>query len=77
MSRATKDSILTVPAARLALAAPREWEEFLKAFAAASAERANQLVNSSLEEMPRAQGRAQQCNLHLATLTNCVKDANE
>lgn len=70
------DKDLTVPAARLALAAPREWKEFLAAFQKFAEARRDQLVQASLDELQRTQGRAQQCNLLVALLNDAIEAAN-
>jgi hypothetical protein len=77
MSLATEDKDLTTPAARLAMAAPNEWKAFLAAFKAYSDGKRDQLVQSTVEELQRAQGRAQAVvSLH-GTLSNAVEDANQ
>lgn len=72
----TFDKDLTRPAARLALAAPREWEEFRAAFKKFVDARRDQLVQASLDELQRAQGRAQQCNSLAALFDDAVDAAN-
>jgi hypothetical protein len=77
MSLATEDKDLTTPAARLAMAAPNEWKAFLAAFKAYSDGKRDQLVASTLEELQRAQGRAQGISSLHGTLSNAVEDANK
>lgn len=76
MSLATEDKDLTTPAARLAMAAPEEWKAFLAAFKAHCDAKRDQLVNASLDEMQRAQGRAQHAASLHGTLSHAVEDAN-
>jgi hypothetical protein len=70
------DKDLTTPAARLALAAPREWDEFMKGVMAHADTRRHELVNASLEEMPRAQGRAQEAALLAGFFRDAIAAAN-
>lgn len=65
----------TVELARRAMAlmnaAPREWEMFLGAVSAMNTETTTHCIQSTIDELPRAQGRAQMSALLLSTLANC------
>ncbi len=70
-------SDLAVRAAYLARMAPREWNDFLGAFAAYSKEQTTNCIQSALEELPRAQGRAQIAALLHETFADCIKIADK
>lgn len=72
----TQDPILSIPAAALARRAPEEWRAFLTAFKQyADAQREN-LVRSSLDELQRSQGRAQNCSQLYTLLEDAVQAAD-
>lgn len=75
MSKATDD--LTLRAAHLARTAPESWQRFLEAFSIYTNEQTTNCIGSSLEELPRSQGRAQiAAQLH-ALLANCLQSADK
>jgi hypothetical protein len=67
---------LTVKAAILARAAPHEWRAFLAELAVHTAEVKDNLVKAPIEEIQRAQGRAQQCASLLTLLSGAVNNAD-
>lgn len=68
---------LTMAAARLARSAPSEWNKFLEAFRDHSAAATQNCIKSTLEELPRNQGRAQTAAHHLELFTNCIASADK
>lgn len=72
-----KHPTLTPAAARLARAAPKEWNEFLGAYTAYTAEQTAYCIASPLEELPRAQGRAQIAQKTLGILADCLEASNK
>lgn len=74
---ATAKDNLTIAAAHLARMAPTDWERFMGAFSSYSTEQTTNCVQSSLEELPRNQGRAQSAaHLH-DILANCLQNAGK
>lgn len=68
---------LILASARLARAAPKSWEEFLGAVHAYSRQQADNCVQSPLEQLPVAQGRAQfAARLH-NLLATCLSSADK
>jgi len=57
---AVEDQDLSPAAARLARAAPREWEEFKLAFKKYADKTKDHCVQAQLDELQKSQGRAQQ-----------------
>lgn len=73
----TTESELIMQAARLARSAPSEWDRFLGALQKYSDEMVEHCVRSPLDELPRAQGRAQ-ITVRLQTLLkDCIPNANK
>jgi hypothetical protein len=70
------DEILTIPAARLASAAPQQWKDFLAAAREYANARRDELVRSPREEIEKQQGRAQQCVKFAELLSDAVAAAN-
>lgn len=68
-----EDSDLTHAAARLARAAPREWEEFKIGFRKYADTKRDQLVTSDLNELQKSQGRAQACHMLVLLFGDAVK----
>jgi hypothetical protein len=58
-------------AAALARSNPQQWSAFVQAFHAYTTQNFTNLIQSTLEELPRNQGRAQIAALLLDTLANC------
>jgi len=71
-----EDEFVSPAAGRLALAAPAEWAEFKTAFTKYANSKLKQLAESSLEELQRSQGRAQQCNTLALLFEDAVNAAN-
>jgi hypothetical protein len=68
---------LTIPAAKLARAAPTEWEHFIEAVAAYAQQKATDLTQSpSGDTLHVAQGRAQAALDILTHLRSCKSDAD-
>ena len=67
---------LTVKAASLARSSPNEWREFLAELAVYCQNRVTECVQSPIEMVHVAQGRAQQCTSLLALLNDAVKNAD-
>jgi len=70
------DKDLTMPAARLALAAPREWKEFVDAMKAYTDTRRDLLVQAPQDTVLKAQGQALQCGQLHTLLNDAVNAAN-
>lgn len=68
---------LTLAAARLARNAPESWERFLGAFQAYSSQQITNCVQSPLEDLPRAQGRAQATARLYGLLAECLSSADK
>lgn len=66
----TKVELLIRAAVNLSTAAPREWEEFLKALSEYSVETNRRLLSSEPALLANAQGQAVQVDYMLTTLTN-------
>lgn len=71
------DRELVLRAANLARSAPKNFDEFLGALAAFTNQSAQNCIQAPLEELPRAQGRAQQSAHLYNLLANCLKKAAE
>lgn len=63
----SSENELILEAARLARNAPDNWDRFVGAFQRYSANAAKNCIQSPLDELPRAQGRAQ-ATAHLSDL---------
>ena len=63
--------------ARLARAAPKSWEEFLGAVAAYHRQQSDNCVQSPLEQLPVAQGRAQNAARFHSLLAACIASADK
>lgn len=71
-----EDKHISRPAAALALANPRLWDEFIAAFKLYADDRRNELIQANLDQLQKAQGRAQQCSSLVSLLEDAVKAAN-
>ena len=71
------ENALVIEAARLARSSPGSWDRFLGALRAYSDSVSNNCIQSPLEELPRAQGRAQATARLVAVLSDCVKSADK
>jgi len=71
-----KDDKLSLVAAQLARAAPSSWQEFLVIFGQYANDRKNECVHSSLDELPRSQGRAQLVSSLFDLFSSALKDAD-
>jgi ABC-type Na+ efflux pump permease subunit len=69
-----EDEILSIPAAQLSHAAPREWAEFKAALKLYAETVREDLVRAQIDELQRAQGRAQNC-AHLVRLFDHAVEA--
>lgn len=69
--------VLTMAAARMARANPVGWEEFRRALAAVSADRAALCVQAPADQVIVAQGRAQQLAELCTLFENAVAQANQ
>jgi len=68
---------LILASAALARFAPKEWERFVGAFAVYATEQTLHLMQSTLEELPRAQGRAQVATQLHGLMADCLKKAGQ
>jgi hypothetical protein len=73
----TTDNDLIMAAARLARSAPENWERFLGALQAYSSQTIQNCIQSPLDELPRAQGRAQATARLYGLLSDCIKSADK
>jgi hypothetical protein len=73
----TGDKDLILRAAELARTAPRSWNEFLGAFSIFTDQIKNDCIQSPLEHLPVAQGRAQLAAHLLALMSNCLSSADK
>lgn len=73
----TTEEELTLAAARLARSAPENWERFLGAFSSYSSQQITNCVQSSLEELPRSQGRAQITARLYGIMADCLASADK
>lgn len=71
------DNDLTIAAARLARNAPELWNQFLGAFQAYSSQSIQNCIQSPLEELPRAQGRAQATARLYGLMAECLTSADK
>jgi hypothetical protein len=72
----TVDSELVLKSASLSRIAPREWEEFLKAFRAYGDDQSRLCVQAATDQLHRMQGRAQQCDSLSDLFGNAGKTAD-
>ena len=72
----TSERDLIVKAADLARSAPRAWTEFLGAFFDYSNRQKDYCIQSPLEHLPVAQGRAQQAAHLYGLFEACVRSAD-
>jgi len=71
------DRELILRAAELARTAPRSWKEFLGALSNFTDHQKNNCIQSPLDQLPVAQGRAQlAAHLH-DLLANCISSADK
>lgn len=75
MTPAEKQIVLA--AAHLARTAPESWKRLLGAFHLYTTATHHNLISSPLDELPRAQGRAQTARDILALLENCIQSADQ
>ena len=73
----TVDEKLTIAAARVARMAPNQWNEFLMAMSGYSNQQIQNCIQSSLEQLPIAQGRAQATARVTGLLVECLKSADK
>lgn len=73
----TTDSDLTIAAARLARLAPDAWNQFLGAMQAFSSQSIQNCIQSPLEDLPRAQGRAQATARLYGLMAECLASADK
>lgn len=71
------DRDLILKAAELARSAPRAWNEFLGAFSSFSNQQKDNCIQSPLEQLPVAQGRAQLAARLHELLETCVQSADK
>lgn len=71
------DRDLILKAAELARSAPRAWNEFLGAFSAFSNQQKDNCIQSPLEQLPVAQGRAQLAARLHELFATCVQSADK
>lgn len=67
---------LTLAAANLARSAPNGWREFLQAAASYTTTIDTNCIQSPLDKLPVAQGRAQNAREFFGLLENCLQDAD-
>jgi hypothetical protein len=68
---------LILAAAKLARGAPESWKQFLGALSGFSSQQISNCVQSPLEELPRAQGRAQATARLYGLLAECLSSADK
>jgi len=68
---------LVLTAAAVARYAPTEWSRFVGAFTSYSQEQVVNLMQSTLEELPRSQGRAQIAAQLQGIMAECLQMANK
>ena len=71
------DRELILRAAALARTSPRSWTEFLGALSNFTDQIKNDCIQSPLEQLPVAQGRAQLAAHLTALLANCIPSADK
>ena len=73
----TESEALTLAAAKLARSAPENWQQFIGALNSYSTLQITNCVQSPLEELPRAQGRAQATARLYGLLADCLASADK
>jgi hypothetical protein len=73
----TSEQALILRAAELARNAPQSWQHFVEAFRAYSSEQTVNLIQSPLDQLPVAQGRAQSSSRLLDHFANCLSSADK
>lgn len=68
---------LSLTAAALARYAPKEWGEFVEALSLVADQHRENLVQSTLAELPVNQGRAQILSNVVFNLRNCITEADK
>lgn len=71
------DRDLIIAAAKLARSAPETWEEFLGALQVYTEAQISNCISSPLEELQRAQGRAQNASALLRLIRDALKNADQ
>jgi hypothetical protein len=71
------DNDLIREAARLARSAPANWDRFIEALKAYSSQSVQNCIQSPLDELPRAQGRAQATARLYGILSDCIASADK
>jgi len=71
------DRELILRGAELARSAPRSWNEFLGALSVFTEHQKNNCIQSPLDQLPVAQGRAQLAAHLLDLLANCISSADK
>jgi len=71
------DRDLIIAAAKLARGAPETWEEFLGALQVYTEAQISNCISSPLEELQRAQGRAQNASALLRLIRDALKNADQ
>lgn len=71
------DRDLILAAAKLARSAPETWEEFLGALQNYTEAQISNCISSPLEELQRAQGRAQNASALLRLIREALKNADQ
>lgn len=71
------DKDLILKAAQVARSAPESWRQFLEALQSYSSQQITHCIQSSLEELPRAQGRAQATAHLYGLLADCISSADK
>jgi hypothetical protein len=73
----TVENDLTIAAARVARMAPNHWNELMAALAAYSNQQTQNCIQSPLEQLPVAQGRAQATARLFGFMTDCLRSADK
>ena len=73
----TVETDLTLAAARIARSSPDAWDRFLAAVQAYSSQQITHCIQSPLEQLPVAQGRAQATARLYGLLAECVSSADK
>lgn len=71
------DDKLILAAAKIARTVPGDWQQFLGAVQEYSSQQISNCVASPLEELPRAQGRAQATARLYGLLAECISSADK
>lgn len=71
------DADLILASARLARSAPESWKQFLGALESYSSNQISSCVQSPLDELPRAQGRAQATARLYGIFADCLASADK